>query len=170
MKLNTLIIVILRLLAVSFLVTTASQIVPLIAMLFHHLGDTFIYCLVVISYPVIAILLWIFAPRIATFITRDHPQEINFGTIFLIDGYTIAFMALGVYFFVSELPPLLSSLIILANAHSEQYSVFLPHLITIIFCFLIIVNAHKWAAYLVNFSCKNETKSITTDNDGSLKK
>ena len=64
--------------------------------------------LVLAGLLVAAALLWCLAPPIARFITRGVSQHLSFGAMSLVDCYSIAFIAVGLFYISSHLPQVLN--------------------------------------------------------------
>ena len=94
MNLQSLVVVILRLLTLDFLLRIALQIVPQV---FQPYSDSALVLLLLAGAITAAILLWVKALPIARFVTRGVSHDLSFGTMALVDCYSIAFIAIGLF-------------------------------------------------------------------------
>ncbi len=117
MNLQSLVVVVLRLMALNFLVRVALQLTPQLLSLVRisqrstngGSSSLMAFPLLLLAFLlVVAILLWIFALPIARAVTRGVPQDLFFGALSLVDCYSIAFMAVGLYYSTSHLPQVLN--------------------------------------------------------------
>lgn len=164
MNIQTVVVVVLRLLALDFLLRVAVQLTPQLLMMLTSVDRSapdmwrFLHLLpwlVLAALTVAAFLLWFFALPIARFVTRGISQEISFGAMSLVDCYSIAFMAVGLWYFVSQLAEVLNwshYLLKAAASHAggswkddvKWYRVtqaFIPFVVGII----LFVNGRRWA-------------------------
>lgn len=117
MNLQSLVVVILRLLSLNFLLQVSYQMAPQL-LRYTELsqqvrGDEFqslllLPWLLVVGLILSAIFLWVFASSIARLVTRGLPPELSFGTLSLIDCYSIVFIGLGVYYIANHFPQVLN--------------------------------------------------------------
>jgi hypothetical protein len=117
MNLQSLIVVVLRLMALDFFLRAAVQLAPQLlrfAGIYQEgpLGDSRSMFVVawglVVLLLVTAILIWIFALPIARLVTRGVACDISFGSLSLSDCYSIAFIGVGVFYIASHLPQVLN--------------------------------------------------------------
>ena len=117
MNLQSLVVVVLRLMALNFLLQVAIQMTPQMLQflrlyerspLSESRSLTVLPWLVLIGMIFSAVLLWVLARPIACAVTRGIALDFSFGTLSLIDCYSIAFMGVGLYYVVSHLPQVLS--------------------------------------------------------------
>jgi hypothetical protein len=167
MSLRTLIVVVLRLMALNFLLQVAIQLSPQIlrftdAYRQGRASDMDSY--VVIPFFVVgglivgAILIWVFAIPIAQLVTRGLPSELSFGSLSLLDCYSVAFIGIGLFYIASHLPQALSWTHYLFQAAAskpgltwregvpwyEVWSAFIPFVAGVI----LFVKGRSWAAVL----------------------
>jgi hypothetical protein len=104
-----------------------------------------------------AVLLWIFAMPIARLVTRGVSQDVSFGAMSLVDCYSIAFMAVGLFYMCSHLPQVLNwghyFLKTAAPGHRdieegvsgyEVSQAFIPFIVGAV----LFVNGRRWAVAL----------------------
>lgn len=111
MRIETLVVVVLRLLALDFLLRCAVQLTPLLMpyLISTHGAEKpvvpwFIAGALIIS----AIALWLGAPLVARVVTHNVSSTISFGSMSLADCYSIAFIGVGLFYVVSHFPEVLN--------------------------------------------------------------
>jgi hypothetical protein len=112
MMLQSLLVVVLRLIALNFLL----QCVSLFASIFVMQSDRLslnksaadLPWFVLGSLIVVAILLWFLALPIAKSVTHGVSSELSFGAMSLVDCYSIAFMGAGLFYMCGHLAPTLN--------------------------------------------------------------
>lgn len=167
MNLQSLVVVVLRLIALDFLLKCVVQVAPQIYQLaglyqrssFDGSRSLFVFpFLIVVGLAASAALLWVFALPIARFVTRSLPQDISFGALSLVDCYSIAFMAVGLFYIASHLPAVLNwTHYLFKTAASSSgnswkddvkwYDVwqsYIPFVVGVV----LFVNGRRWAAAL----------------------
>ena len=165
MNLQCLIVVVLRLIALDFLLRTTLEFTARIIWYLPEykrssVGDLWLMLLpwlLVIGLQVAAIILWFLALPIARLVTRGVSQDLSFGTMSLVDCYSIAFIAVGLFYICSHLAQVVNwAHFILKTAvpgrgYSEQtfngYDVS-QALITFIVGIVLFVKGRKWAVAL----------------------
>src|ERR1041384_6909352 len=129
MNLQTLVVVLLRLVSLNFLLGVAAQFAPLLLRFTsaYQRGDFYgllgLSWLLIIGLAVGAVLLWLFAPPIAKLVTRGQPLELSFGTLGLADCYSIAFIGVGLFYSVGHAAQVLNwmhYLLRMAASHSAD--------------------------------------------------
>jgi len=166
MNLRSLVVVVLRLMALDFLLRVAVQMTPQILQ-FLHLSERspldssrsfmVLPLLVLVAMIAAAVLLWRLALPIARFITRGVSHDLSFGAMSLVDCYSIAFMAVGLFYISSHLPEVLNwahySLKTAASGRRDTgdevsgYVVsqaFIPFILGVV----LFVNGRRWAVTL----------------------
>ena len=115
MNLQSLIVVVLRLMALDFLLRVAVQLTPQMLLYFglypHSPLDSapsVLPWLVLAGLIAAAVILWFLALPIARLVTRGVSHDLSFGAMSLVDCYSIAFMAVGLLYFSSNLPQVLN--------------------------------------------------------------
>lgn len=114
MNLQSLVVVAFRLIALYYLLFSATQFMGGFILLTHprppaailSSGSEMIFS--GMFWFGCAALLWICALRIARRVTRGVSRDISFGAMSLVDCYSIAFMSVGLFFIVSQLPHILN--------------------------------------------------------------
>lgn len=168
MNLQNLIVVVLRLIALDFLVRDVVEMAPFMLNYFHvtesspldnHSPASKALPWVLLTAVVIAaILLWFLATPLARLVTRGVSQEISFGALSLVDCYSIAFMSVGLFYISSYLPQVLNWTHYLFKAAASQSGdawkqsvqwydvsqVFIPFIVGI----ALFVNGRGWAVEL----------------------
>lgn len=179
MNLQSLVVVILRLMALDFLLRVAVQLTPQM-LSFLRLserspqGESLVQAalpvLVLGALVVSAVLLWTLAPRIARLVTRRLPQDISFGAMSLVDCYSIAFIGVGLLYIASGLPQVLNwghyvlkmAASMSGDSWKEQVNfyyvsqAFLPFIVGI----LLFINGRSWAVALARRQEKTESPSL----------
>lgn len=117
MNLQSLIVVVLRLMALDFLLRVLIQLTPHLLQ-FLRLSDglslneppSFMVLPWLVMNGLIAgaVLLWFLALPIARFVTRGVSHELSFGAMSLVDCYSIAFMAVGLFYISSHFSEVLN--------------------------------------------------------------
>src|SRR5688572_17180016 len=110
MNLQSLVVIVLRLLALDFLLRVAVQLTPQLLQYLRVYESSqldgsrsfmVLPWLMLVGLIVAAVLLWFLALPIARFVTRGVSQDLSFGTMSLADCYSIAFMAVGLFYISS---------------------------------------------------------------------
>ena len=173
MNLQSLVIVLLRLMSLNLLLQSATQFFPVLfrlGMMYQSVqsGDlSFGLPWVMVSgFIGGAALLWMFAPSIASFVTNGLPGELSFGSFSLADCYTVVFIAVGLVNVVSQFPSILYwGHFALIAAPSQpgavwDYSMRSHDIFNAVTRFivgiLLIVSARKWATALARRQMQNE--------------
>ncbi len=112
MNLQSLVVVVLRLITLKFMLETIVMSVPVTLQLlrlheptpFDLPMDVWLIFGVLLAW---SILLWIFALPVARLITSRLPQDISFGAMTLADWYSIAFIGVGLYYIAGYLASVL---------------------------------------------------------------
>ena len=172
MNLQSLVVVLLRIVSLNFLLQVLYQIAPLLTKLFEYtqysrnfnrlnlLPYVLLTLLMIVGLLIGAVLVWIFALPIARFVTRGLPLELSFGALSLRDCYSIVFVGLGLYYAATYFPSVLNrTYFLLRTAASDSgtswqqgvkgydvLQVFLPFIVGII----LFVNGRKWAVALAH--------------------
>jgi hypothetical protein len=104
MNLQSLVVVILRLAALKFLVTTVATFLPQLIVSGQTFGSSpfaepysFVYILFIAALITGALMLWSLALPIAQRITSGLPLDLSFGALSRVDCYSIAFLGVGVW-------------------------------------------------------------------------
>jgi hypothetical protein len=181
MNLESLIVVILRLMALNFFLQVAIQLSP---QLFRFtemsrqggLSDMGSYLVVpvvmVVGLIVGAILIWVFALSIARFVTRGVSRDLSFGSLSLVDCYSVAFIGIGLFYIASHFPQVLSWAHYLFKAAASKtgdtwkegvqwydvWSAFIPFIMGV----LLFVNGRSWAVALARRQEKSESANEQT--------
>lgn len=111
MNLHALVVVIVRLLALDFLLRAALQTAPQLFQFVNVAGASFqsvmlptILCAGMVA---VAAVFWFLAARIARLVTRALPQDVSFGSLSLVDCYSLGFVGVGLFYISSYLAPVL---------------------------------------------------------------
>lgn len=165
MNLQNLVVVVLRLMALDFLLSVAVQLTPQM-LLYLKLYErspldnspSVLPWLVLGAMVASAVLLWFLALPIARLVTRGVSSDLSFGAMSLADCYSIAFMAVGLFYIANHLPQVLNwahYLFKAASTHAgdqwkeevKWYDVseaFIPFIVGVI----LFVNGRRWAVVL----------------------
>ena len=181
MNLQTLVVVVLRLIALNFLLRIVIEMTP---QMLHFAGvyDAFprdgsrlfvAAWLVLGGLIVAAVLLWRFALPIARFVTRGVSPDLSFGAMSLVDCYSIAFMSVGLFYCASHFPQVLNwtHYFFKAAASStgnsgeegvQGYNVshaFIPFIVGVV----LFVNGRKWAVALARRQTQGPTTNYSSE-------
>jgi len=173
MNLQSLVVVVLRLMALDFLLRVAVQLTPqmMLYLGFYQRspldsGPSILPWLVLAALIVSAVLLWFLALPIAHFVTRGVSHDLSFGAMSLADCYSIAFMAVGLFYISNGLPQVLNwgHYLFKAAATSagtswkegvnwyEVSQAFLPF----IFGVILFANGRRWAVVLARRQAESD--------------
>jgi hypothetical protein len=167
MNLQSLVIVVLRLLSLNFFLQVATQMAPQILRFTNvpkQVPASQLDMILAMPWLIVtgliggAIVLWMFAPQIAGAVTRDVPADITLSTLSLVDCYSIVFMGVGLLYIGNHFAVVLNLahyLIKTAASHSTpdwketvQWYDFSQAVIPFIVGIVLFVNGRKWAIAL----------------------
>ncbi|HEY4414529.1 MAG TPA: hypothetical protein VGO57_02465 [Verrucomicrobiae bacterium] len=131
--------------------------------------------LVLFMLVVCAALMWFGSMPIARLVTRDVSPDISFGVLSLVDGYSIAFMTIGLFYAVNALPQTLNRvcyLFMAAASHSgdawkqdvnwyQMAQVFIPFIAGV----ALFVKSRRWAVVLARRQTTEESLSASTSQN-----
>jgi hypothetical protein len=179
MNLQSLIVVVLRLMALDFLLRVAVQLTPLILQYLRIYESSpldgsrsfmVLPWLMLVGLIVAAVLLWFLALPIARFVTRGVSHDLSFGAMSLVDCYSIAFMAVGLFYISSHLPQVLNwahyflKTAASGRGDSEQgargYDIsqaFIPFIVGVV----LFVNGRRWAVALARRQTESPAPATT---------
>ncbi len=186
MNLQSLVVVVLRLMALNFFLQVAIQLSPQLLRfteMSRHggLAEMGSYLAVpiimVIGLIVGAILIWVLALSIARFVTRGVSRDLSFGSLSLIDCYSVAFIGIGLFYIASHFPQVLNWAHYLFKAAASQpgstwkggvqwynvSSALIPFVIGVI----LFVKGRSWAVALARSQEKSETANQTVGRTGA---
>jgi hypothetical protein len=186
MNLQSLIVVILRLMALNFFLHVAVQLSPHLLRFTEvsrqgGVADTGSHLVVplimVIGLMVGAILIWVFALSVARLVTRGVSRDLSFGALSLVDCYSVAFIGTGLSYIASHFPQVLNwAHFLFKTAASNSgdswkeglsgYDVsqaFIPFVVGIV----LFVKGRSWAAALARLQEKSESANQTVDRTGA---
>ena len=186
MNLQSLIVVVLRLMALNFFLQVTVQLSPQLLRfteMSHQggLSDTRSYLalpvIMVIGLIVGAILIWVFAMSIARWVTRGVSRDLSFGSLSLVDCYSIAFIGIGLFYIASHLPQVLNwAHFLFRSAASSSgdswkegvrwYDVsqaFIPFIVGVV----LFVKGRSWAVALARLQEKSESANQTVERTGA---
>jgi hypothetical protein len=181
MNLQSLVVVVLRLMALDFLLGIAVQLTPQILVLLQErerlpLNESLslmgLPLLVLIGWTIAAVLVWCLALPIARFVTRGVSHDLSFGAMSLVDCYSIAFMAVGLFYISSHLPQVLNwAHHFLKTAASGRREVnqavsgyevshaIIPFIVGVV----LFVNGRRWAVTLARRQAERSAPSTVTE-------
>ena len=181
MNLQRLVVVVLRLMALDFLLRVAVQLTPqMLQFLRLYERSTFddprslliLPWLVLAGTIFAAVLIWRFALPIARFVTRGIPHDLSFGKMSLIDCYSVAFMGIGLFYIASHLPTVLNwAHYFLKTAASNSQDTgegvsgyvvseaFIPFIVGVV----LFVNGRRWAAALARRHTESSPPATSED-------
>ena len=117
MSIYSLVVVVLRLMALDFLLQVAIQLTPpLLSILRIRDGspigessaDLVLPWVMLTGLVLCAVLLWMLALPIARLVTKQVPQEVSLGGLTLADCYSVAFLGVGLLYMANGLPQVLN--------------------------------------------------------------
>ncbi|MEI8288310.1 MAG: hypothetical protein WCH99_02465 [Verrucomicrobiota bacterium] len=183
MNLQNLVVVVLRLMALDFFLRVAVQLTPQILMVFQTtsrspLNDSrsayAVPFLFIAAMIICAVLFWVFAVPVARFVTRGISHDLSFGALSLVDCYSIAFMAVGLFYISSHLPQVLNwghyFLKTAASGHGDVetpyrgYDVsqaFIPFIVGVV----LFVNGRKWAVALAHREAEGSAPATSANQE-----
>ena len=180
MNLQSLVVVLLRLVSLNFFLQVLFQIalqLPRFSLAFQispegarHLPV--LPLMIVVGLILAAVLLWACAPSIARLVTRGLAAELSFGTMSLADCYSIVFIGLGLLFAVNNFAHVLNWIHYLLRMASRpgndwkdqvQWYDFTQPLFSFIVGIVLFVNGRKWAVALARRQTEN-APSLTPSN------
>jgi hypothetical protein len=182
MNLQSLIVVVLRLMALNFLLQVAVQLSPQLLRFtdlsrqggFTDVGRYLaIPLILVIGLIAGAILIWVFALSIARRVTRGVSHDLSFGSLSLVDWYSVAFIGIGLFYIAGYFPQVLNwahFLFISAASSSGDawkqglrgYDIsqaFIPFVTGIV----LFVKGRSWAVALARLQQKSESANPTAE-------
>ena len=177
MNLPSLVVILLRILALNFLVEIVVTFLPQLYLYGGSFGSTpvsnpisFIYLLFIAALITGALMLWSLALPIAQRITHGLPLELSFGALSRVDCYSVAFMVVGLWLTAVHFAHSLNRAHYLFRlAASDRTpgeetfsqisgydvsSAVIPFIIGII----LFLNGRKWAARLAERDIRNEQR------------
>jgi hypothetical protein len=171
MNLQSLVVVVLRLMALDFLLRVAVQLTPTLLInlkLWERSQLDIVLPWIVLAVLVVcAVLLWFLALPIARLVTRGVSHDLSFGAMSLVDCYSIAFMAVGLFYISSHLPQVLNWSHYLFKVAATKagdswkegvqwYDVtqaFIPFIVGVV----LFVNGRRWAVALARKNTASAT-------------
>jgi hypothetical protein len=185
MNLQSLIVVTLRLMALNFFLQVAVQLSPQLLRFTEMsrqggVSDMSSY----LAVPVImvagliagAILIWVFALSIARFVARGVSHDLSFGSLSLVDCYSVAFIGIGLFYIASHFPQVLNwTHYLFKSAASKpgdtwkegvQWYDVSSAFITFIVGIVLFVKGRSWAVALARWQEKSESANLTVQRTG----
>ena len=182
MNLQSLVVVVLRLMALKFFLEVGIQLSPQLLRFTevserHGLTGVGSYLAVpvmmLIGLTVGAVLIWVFALSIARWVTRSVSHDLAFGALSLVDCYSIAFMGIGLFYMASHFPQVLNwtHFLFTSAASGSGYSwkeqvkgydvsqAFIPFIVGIV----MFVKGRTWAVSLARWQEKSESANQTVE-------
>ena len=167
MNIQSLVVIVLRLMALDFLLRVALQLTPQMLSFFHlyqsssaDIPHSFVPLplLLLGAMFATAVLLWFLALPIARFVTRRVSQDLSVGALSLADCYSIAFIGVGLFYISSHLPQVLNWTHFLfkmaASSPGSDWKEQVPWydvsraFITFVTGVVLFVNGRRWAVTL----------------------
>jgi len=179
MNLQSLVVVVLRLMALDFLLRVAVQLTPQILMVLRlssrsplddSRADLTLPLLVIAAMIICAVLFWVFALPIARLVTRGVSHDLSFGALSLVDCYSIAFMSVGLFYISSHLPQVLNwahfFLKTAASGHGASEDTYRGYDVSLAFIPFIVgvvlfVNGRQWAVALARRQTESSAPATT---------
>jgi hypothetical protein len=166
MNLQSLVVVVLRLMAFDFFLRAAVQVAPQL-LRFANISqdgldsDSSSICALawglIVLFLISATLIWICALPIARVVTRGISNDVSFGTLSLRDCYSIAFIGVGVFYIARQLPHVLNWIYYFMKTpasarnnpeHGYSGYLVLEAFIPFIAGVLLFLNGRRWAGTL----------------------
>jgi hypothetical protein len=186
MNLQSLIVVILRLMALNFFLRVAIQLLPQLLRITEMSrqggpADMGSYLAVPVSMVIAltlgSILIWLFALRIARFVTRGVSRDLSFGSLSLVDCYSVAFIGVGLFYIASHLPQVLNWGHYVFKAATSRpgdtwkqevqwygvWSAFIPFIVGIV----LLVKGRSWAVALGRSQGQSDSANQTVERTGA---
>ncbi len=185
MNLQSLVVVALRLIALNFLLQVAVQLTPPMLRYLQVYGASAgdgSGSFLAVSWPFIAAIIicaalfWVMALPIARFVTRGVSQDISFGSLSLIDCYSVAFIGVGVFYMAGYLPELLNwaHYFLRTAASKPQFddNTSSPYavsrtIMSFIFGVILFVNGRRWAVALARKQGETSSPNRTVEPSNS---
>jgi hypothetical protein len=117
MNIQSLIVVVLRLMALNFFLQVAVQLSPQLLLLteafrpggISNMGTYPAFLFIMMTGLIVGgILIWVFALPIARLVTRGISRDLSFGSLSLVDCYSIAFIGIGLFYIARHFPQILN--------------------------------------------------------------
>jgi hypothetical protein len=105
MPLSSIVLIVVRLFALSWLLQALALIASAIAVPLpyrHYMSATLIHYGPAVFLAILAIFLWILAPAVARFVSGGFDASVNMGSLSRSDLYSFAFVFLGLFFILSS--------------------------------------------------------------------
>lgn len=183
MKLQSIVVVVLRLMALSFILKGILIMIPYLDQLSRILLSgghriflsqiwLFLPWLSILTFVISAILIWVFAIPFSRFLTRGVSQDIFTCNLGLADFYTIAFVGLAAFCIVDNLPQVINSAFHLFDIVSQSwiywkrrsdFSRMLQAFIPFVFGVILLAKSRTWALALAKRQGKDEGADKSTD-------
>jgi hypothetical protein len=184
MNLQSLVVVLLRLVSLNFLLQTFYQLIPSLTRFFavyRNLAPDESRSLLIlpitlmVGFAVGAVLLWLFAIPIARLITRGLAPEVSLGTLTLMECYSLLFIGIGLFYAVAHFAPVLNwthYILRLSTSHQltnwredvKWYDVS-DAIVPFIVGLILFVSGRKWALALVRKEAANTAVSETATSE-----
>lgn len=174
MKLQTMALVVVRLLIIHFFIFGMFQTWITFATTARselnqwHFGGT------VAGLIISSALLWAFSQPLANAVSKGGADEISFGSMSLLDCYTFGFVTMGAYFLVTYVPTAIDWILYLfsnaARAAGTQWreKVRIHDLVLVAggvaAGFLLLVNARPWAAAFARHQSGQPTDAVEKED------
>jgi hypothetical protein len=185
-NLQSLIVVILRLMALNFFLQAAVRLSPQLLRInqisrkdeFDRIATYLVVPVtMVIGLTMGAILIWVFALPIARLVTRGVSRDLSFGSLSLVDCYSVAFIGIGLFYIASHFPQVLNWAHFLFTSAASSggdswkegvrgYDIsqaFIPFIVGIV----LFVKGRSWAVALARLQERSESASQTVDRTGA---
>lgn len=180
MNLQSMIVVILRLMALNFFLQAAVRLSPQLLRLSQITREEqfariapylFVPVTLVIGLIMGGILIWVFALPIARLVTCGVSRDLSFGSLSLVDCYSVAFIGIGLFYIVGHFPLVLNAAhLFLKTAASggdtgvgpigyNMTQAFIPFIVGA----FLFVKGRSWAVALARSQEQSETANQTVD-------
>lgn len=176
MNLTSIIVVVLRLLALNFILRVAVQGTTMVLQSTAFLDmnrspEVWLVLapwLYMIALAACAVVFWIYAGSIARLVTKGESQQASLGALTLVDCYAIAFTVVGLIYMAANLAVILNWFHFYMMAGAERGTSLRPPvnhyqlagpLITFVTGFLLLVKARKWSLALARRHAADDPKA-----------
>lgn len=183
MKLQSIVVVILRLMTIAFILKAFLIMIPYMDQLFRIIllkgyrtffSQLWLFFpwLSIFTFTLCAIVLWVFALPVACFLTRRDGPDLVKVNLTLADCYTFAFVVFGVFCIVDNLAGVINSLWRLFDIVSQSwtywrgrfdFSRMLQAFIPFISGIILLMKSRSWALALAERQEKDEDAGKTAD-------
>jgi hypothetical protein len=182
MNLQSLVVVALRLMALNLALQAGVLTAPQLMSIYlpdpvhgglHWSVFSVLGLLLIVAFLSLVAAIWVFAVPVARLVTKALPQDVSFGSLSLVDCYSVAFLGVGLYYMAGHLAQAANWTFYLfresASASGDTWknglnwyqvwSAFVPFLVGV----LLFVKGRAWAVMLARKHQDAEASSSSPD-------